>query len=94
MLGRESWDHHGSGSAENSCLALGGRGWREYPPSPWDLCEGLLQAVVGGEETEGQPVGEGTGGQPRWGGDMEVLCPRLQIRETTEELTPMQTHDG
>ena len=23
-----------------------------------------------------------------------VLCPRLQIRETTKELTPMQTHEG
>ena len=94
MLGREPCGHHGSGSAETSCLALGSWGWRECPPSPWELCEGMSQAVVGGEVTEGQPGGEGTGGQPRWGGDMEVLCPRLQIRETTEEPTPMQTHDG
>ena len=94
MLGRETWGHHGSGSVKTSCLALGGLGWRECPPSPWDLCEGLSQAVVGGEVTEGQPGVEGMWGQPRWGGDMEVLCPRLQIRETTEELTPMQTHDG
>ena len=55
MLGREPWGHHGSGSAETSCLSLGGRGRRECPPSPWDLCEGLSQAVVGGEVTEGQP---------------------------------------
>ena len=24
----------------------------------------------------------------------ELLCPRLRIRETTEEPTPMQTHEG
>ena len=76
MLGREPWGHNGSGSAETSCLSLGGRGWRECPPSPWDLCEGLSQAVVGEEVTEGQPGVEGMWGQPRWGGDMEVLCPR------------------
>ena len=25
---------------------------------------------------------------------MVVLCPRLRIRETTKEPTPMQTHEG
>ena len=48
MLGREPWGHNGSGSAETSCLSLGGQVWRECPPSPWDLCEGLSQAVVVG----------------------------------------------
>ena len=47
-----------------------------------------------GWRPEKQGMGWGMWGQPRWGGDMEVLCPRLQIRETTEEPTPMQTHDG
>ena len=55
---------------------------------------GLSQAVVGGEVTEGQPGLEGTGDQPRWGGDLGVLCPRLRIGETTKEPTPMQTHEG
>ena len=45
MLGRETWGHHGSGSAETSCLSLGGRGWRECPPSPWELCEVLSKLL-------------------------------------------------
>ena len=87
ILGREPCGHHGSGSAKTSCLALGGWGWRECPPCPWDLCEGLCPAVVGGEVTEGQPGWEGTGGQSRWEGDMGVLCTRWRIRETTKEPT-------
>ena len=45
MLGRAPGGHHGSGSAETSCLSLGGRGWRECPPSPWELCEVLSKLL-------------------------------------------------
>ena len=56
--------------AKTSFLPLGGQGRRESPPCSWDLCDGQCPAVVGREETECYPGWEGTGGQPRWGGDM------------------------
>ena len=65
--------------AKTSFLPLGGRGWRQCAPCPWDFCEGLCPAVVGGEVTDGQPGWEGTGGQSKWGGVMGVLCPRCRI---------------
>ena len=54
--------------AETSFLPLGGQGRRECPPCPWDLCDGLCPAVVGGEVTECHPGWEGIGVQPRWEG--------------------------
>ena len=51
---------------ETSFLPLGSQGWRDCRSCPWDLCDGLCPAVVGGEVTECQPGGEGIRVQPRW----------------------------
>ena len=50
--------------AETSFLPLGGRAWQECPLYPWDLCEGLYPAVVGGDVTEYHPGWKGIGVQP------------------------------
>ena len=70
VLSREPWGNHASVSCRTSFLPLGGWGWQECPPCPWDLCEGLCTAVVGGEVTEGQPGWDGIGVQPRWEGTL------------------------
>ena len=66
-----------------------GRGWLgsgALPPLPEPLC----LCAWGTEGLRGGSVAlEGMSGQQAL-----VLCPRLLIRETTKEPTPMQTPEG
>ena len=93
-LGRDPWGHHGSVYCQNLLPSSGRPGmagvptvlmgpvWRPVPSCCRQGGDWVLP-WVGGDR-----------GSAKVGGDMGVLCPRLRIRETTKELTPMQTHKG
>ena len=73
LLGREPWGHHGSVSCRNLLPSPGRPGTGGVSTVPVELCEGLCQAVVSGEVTEGQPGWEGTEVSPGGEGHGGVL---------------------